>query len=43
MNNENQLVSIPTAGGKSLIYILPAVIYNKIVVVITPTIALRND
>ncbi|CAL5978598.1 ATP-dependent_DNA helicase RecQ [Hexamita inflata] len=40
---KNQLISIATSGGKSLIYTLPTIILNKISIVITPTIALRND
>lgn len=43
LRKQDQLVSIPTAGGKSLIYTLPALIFNKISVVIVPTVALRRD
>ncbi|CAL6052782.1 ATP-dependent_DNA helicase RecQ [Hexamita inflata] len=43
LQNKNQLISIATSGGKSLIYTLPTIILNKITIVISPTIALRND
>ena len=39
----DQIVSVATSGGKSLIYTLPTVVYGKITIVVTPTIVLRND
>lgn len=43
LDHKNQILSISTAGGKSLIYTLPAVIMNRVVLVVTPTIVIRND
>ncbi|KAH0574310.1 ATP-dependent DNA helicase RecQ [Spironucleus salmonicida] len=40
---KSTLCTIPTSGGKSLIYTLPAVLFGKVAVVVTPTIALRED
>lgn len=43
LNNKDVLAVLPTGGGKSLCYQLPAIHTQKLVVVISPLIALMKD
>ena len=43
LQNRDVLAVLPTGGGKSLCFQLPAVVQNKLVVVVSPLIALMND
>lgn len=43
LNGRDAILNLKTGGGKSLCYILPHFILNKIVIVITPLISLMKD
>ncbi len=43
LNKKDVLAVLPTGGGKSLCYQLPALVNNELVVVISPLIALMKD
>ena len=43
LNNQDAVVILPTGGGKSLIYQLPALVLDGLTLVVSPLIALMKD
>ncbi|CAB4039654.1 atp-dependent dna helicase, partial [Paramuricea clavata] len=43
MNGENVMTVVGTGGGKTLMYLLPAVISSNITLVVSPTLSLIDD
>jgi len=42
-NNNNMLVIMPTGGGKSILYTIPALLFNGLTIIVSPLIALMQD
>lgn len=43
LSRRDTLAVLPTGGGKSLCYQIPALVFDKLSVVVSPLIALMND
>ncbi len=40
---EDSLIIMPTGGGKSILYTIPALLYNGLTIIVSPLIALMQD
>ena len=43
LKGEDSLIVIPTGGGKTICYSIPAIISEGITIVVTPLLALMDD